>query len=109
MLFSLKRRLIIWAYFAATGPGLHPVIESNIESFEYSRVKCEPICLSHQEDNDLKQNLSSKAKWLNIYTWRYPLVQSLSCVLCIEVKLKEYQNLVKTSYCYCALITKPST
>ncbi|MEQ2288211.1 hypothetical protein AMECASPLE_020440 [Ameca splendens] len=43
-------RVIIWAYFAATGPSQHVVIESTVNinpskvSDSYSRVKCEVIC-----------------------------------------------------------------
>lgn len=37
---------VVWAYFAATGPGHLPNTESTIELCVtmYSRVKCEAIC-----------------------------------------------------------------
>lgn len=40
-------RVMVWACFAATGPGYPPVTELTVKSFvyqKYSRVRCDAIC-----------------------------------------------------------------
>jgi len=105
--------LMIWACFAATGPGHLAVIESTMNSSGYQSIleKCEAICptakaglkLAHQQDNDPKHSSSSttecvKKKRIKVLQWSSQSPDlNLTEMLWWDLKRAVYEPMLQTS------------